>query len=155
VEQVYRHGQIKRRRAQYSVSEVLPSPPRIYPQLCWLWAHNLRDVNLVLLLSHLNGRVLCALANGTVVVFRRGPDGQWDLKQYYVVELSSPAVSIRCMVAVHSRVWCGYRNQIHVLDPKTLQVQVSREHDPKEKYFSLRSCCLLGNSGLALIRSVL
>lgn len=71
------------------------------------------------------GKVVCALADGTVAVFRRGPDGQWDLTKYYSVRLGAPNFSVRCLAAVHSKVWCGYKNQIHVLEPRTLTVLVS------------------------------
>jgi mitogen-activated protein kinase 8 interacting protein 3 len=76
--------------------------------------------------SHVNGRVLAALADGSVAVFCRGPDGQWDLGSYHLVDLGRPHHSIRCMVTVHGRVWCGYRNKIHVLHPRSLQVEVSK-----------------------------
>lgn len=35
--------------------------------------------------------------------------------------------SIRCMAVVYDRVWCGYKNKIHVIQPKTMQIEV-REH---------------------------
>lgn len=69
--------------------------------------------------------MLCALADGTVAVFRRGMDGEWDLSKYHLVNLGPPQHSIRCLITVHSKVWCGYKNRIHVLDPSTLVVQVS------------------------------
>lgn len=74
---------------------------------------------------HVRGRVICALADGTVAVFKRGPDGQWDLTKYHSVSLGPPNFSVRCLAAVHTRVWCGYKNKIHVLDPKSLKVLVS------------------------------
>ena len=53
-------------------------------------------------------------------------DGQWDLTNYHVVDLGKPHHSVRCMCVIgNSHVWCGYRNKIHVLDPKTLKVEVS------------------------------
>ena len=53
-------------------------------------------------------------------------DGQWDLTNYHVVDLGKPHHSVRCMcVIANCHVWCGYRNKIHVLDPKTLKVEVS------------------------------
>lgn len=74
---------------------------------------------------HVQGRVLVALADGTVTLFRRGPDGQWDLSQYHVITLGSPQHSIRCMTAVSGKtVWCGYRNKIHVIDPVLMTVEV-------------------------------
>lgn len=79
---------------------------------------------------HVQGRVLVALADGTVAIFRRGQDGQWDLTQYHVITLGNPQHSIRCMAAVLGKtVWCGYQNKIHIIDPITLTLKVN--------YFSL------------------
>ena len=42
------------------------------------------------------------------------------------MDLGKPHHSVRCIcVIANSHVWCGYRNKIHVLDPKTLKVEVS------------------------------
>ncbi|XP_075229988.1 JNK-interacting protein syd isoform X4 [Lycorma delicatula] len=95
--------------------------------------HSIKLKDSVLSIVHVCGRVLCALANGTVAVFRRGPDGQWDLSKYHVVDLGPPANSIRCLVAVHNKVWCGYKNRIHVLDPRTLAVQKSLDAHPRKE----------------------
>ena len=55
----------------------------------------------------------------------RHPGGEWDLTNYHLVDLGRPHHSIRCMcVIANKHVWCGYRNKIHVLDPKTLKVEV-------------------------------
>nr|CAD7430872.1 unnamed protein product [Timema monikensis] len=92
------------------------------------WRRCLHSVKLndsILNIVHIQGRVFTALANGTVAIFRRGADGQWDLGSYHLVDLGNPQHSIRCMVAVHSQVWCGYRNQIHVLHPRTLAIEVT------------------------------
>ena len=75
--------------------------------------------------SHIKGRVLAALADGTVAIFHRRGDGQWDLTNYHLLDLGKPHHSIRCMHAVHNKVWCGYRNKVHVIDPKTMSVEVS------------------------------
>ena len=77
--------------------------------------------------SHISGRVLAALADGSIAIFRRGADGQWDLGSYHLVDLGHPHHSIRCMVAVHGKVWCGYKNKIHVLHPRSLQIEVSEK----------------------------
>lgn len=75
--------------------------------------------------SHIQGRVLVALADGTVAIFRRGLDGQWDLSQYHVITLGSPQHSIRCMTVVLGKtVWCGYRNKIHIIDPIKMTLEV-------------------------------
>ncbi|XP_054274802.1 JNK-interacting protein 3-like isoform X4 [Macrosteles quadrilineatus] len=95
--------------------------------------HSIKLKDSVLSIVHVSGRVLCALADGTVAVFRRGLDGQWDLSKYHLVNLGPPQHSIRCLVSVHNKVWCGYKNMIHVLDPKTLAVQTSIYAHPRKE----------------------
>lgn len=75
---------------------------------------------------YVDGRVLCALANGTVVVFRRDSNGRWDLSKYHSVTLGPPQNAARCLVSVNSkRVWCGYKNKVHIIHPRSLVVIVS------------------------------
>ena len=52
------------------------------------------------------------------------PDGQWDPNNYHVLDLGRPQQSIRCMVLVYDRIWCGLRNKVHVIHPQTLKVEV-------------------------------
>lgn len=118
------------------------------------WGRCLHSVHLkdsVLSIVHIHGRVLAALANGTVVVFRRGLDGQWNLNNYHVVDLGPQHHSIRCMVAVHGRVWCGYRNKIHVLDPRTLKVEKTFDAHPR-KESQVRQMAWLGDGVWVTIR---
>lgn len=51
-------------------------------------------------------------------------DGQWDLSNYHLMDLGRPHHSIRCMAVVHDKVWCGYKNKIHVIQPKSMQIEV-------------------------------
>lgn len=51
-------------------------------------------------------------------------DGQWDLSNYHLMDLGHPHHSIRCMAVVYDRVWCGYRNKVHIIQPKTMQIEV-------------------------------
>ncbi|XP_046681612.1 JNK-interacting protein 3 isoform X6 [Homalodisca vitripennis] len=95
--------------------------------------HSIKLKDSVLSIVHVSGRVLCALADGTVAVFRRGLDGQWDLSKYHLVNLGPPQYSIRCLISVHNKVWCGYKNRIHVLDPKTMVVQASIDAHPRKE----------------------
>ncbi|CAL4065508.1 unnamed protein product, partial [Meganyctiphanes norvegica] len=85
--------------------------------------HSIKLKDSVLAIVHIRGRVLAALADGTVAIFHRQGDGQWDLTNYHLLDLGKPHHSIRCMHVVHSKVWCGYRNKIHVVDPKTMSVE--------------------------------
>jgi len=67
-----------------------------------------------------------SMANGTVAIFRRGADGQWDLSCYHLLDLGKqPHHSIRCLSAVRQDIWCGFRNKIHVLDLYTFKVKVN------------------------------
>jgi len=52
-------------------------------------------------------------------------DGPWDLSNYHLMDLGRPHHSIRCMAVVHDKVWCGYKNKIHVIQPKSMQIEVS------------------------------
>lgn len=61
---------------------------------------------------HVNGRVVAALANGTVAIFRRDIDGQWDLSRHYLVTLGIPQHSVRCLAVVGEKVWCGYLHKV-------------------------------------------
>ncbi|XP_026280597.1 C-Jun-amino-terminal kinase-interacting protein 4 isoform X4 [Frankliniella occidentalis] len=118
------------------------------------WGRCLHSVHLkdsVLSIVHIHGRVLAALANGTVVVFRRGLDGQWNLNNYHIVDLGPQHHSIRCMVAVHGRVWCGYRNKIHVLDPRSLKVEKTFDAHPR-KESQVRQMAWLGDGVWVTIR---
>nr|CAD7444840.1 unnamed protein product [Timema bartmani] len=118
------------------------------------WRRCLHSVKLndsILNIVHIQGRVFTALANGTVAIFRRGADGQWDLGSYHLVDLGNPQHSIRCMVAVHSQVWCGYRNKIHVLHPRTLAIEKTFVAHPR-KESQVRQMAWLGDGVWVSIR---
>jgi hypothetical protein len=38
---------------------------------------------------------MAALANGTIAIFHRSGDGQWDLTNYHLLDLGKPHGSIR------------------------------------------------------------
>ncbi|XP_064636506.1 C-Jun-amino-terminal kinase-interacting protein 4-like isoform X7 [Lineus longissimus] len=101
------------------------------------WKRCLHSVKLrdsVLSIVHIKGRVLAALADGTVAVFHRAEDGQWDLTNYHLLDLGRPHHSIRCMCVVGTKhVWCGYRNRIHVVDPQTMAVKKSFDAHPRKE----------------------
>ncbi|KAL1518265.1 hypothetical protein ABEB36_001911 [Hypothenemus hampei] len=100
------------------------------------WAQRLHSVKLpdaVISIVHVNGRVLVALANAVVVVFKRNQDGEWDLSQYHVVQIGIPSQSVRNLTVVGDKVWCGYRNQIHVLEPRELRLCHSLEAHPRRE----------------------
>lgn len=114
--------------------------------------HSVKLKDAALAIVHVQGRVLVALADGTVALFRRGPDGQWDLSQYHVITLGSPQHSIRCMTAVSGKtVWCGYRNKIHVIDPVSMIVECTVDAHPRRES-QVRQLAWLGEGVWVSIR---
>ncbi len=96
--------------------------------------HSIRLKDSVLGIVHVRGRVLCSLADGSIAIFHRSPsDGQWDLTNYHLLDLGRPHHSIRTMVQVHDRVWCGYRNRVYVIDPRTMSVEDTFDAHPRKE----------------------
>ncbi|RVE59208.1 hypothetical protein OJAV_G00186350 [Oryzias javanicus] len=87
--------------------------------------HSIKLKESVFGIVHVKGRVLVSMSDGTIAIFRRGADGQWDLSRYHLLDLGRPQHSIRCMTVVHDEVWCGYRNKIYVVQPKAMKVEKS------------------------------
>ncbi|KFV63677.1 C-Jun-amino-terminal kinase-interacting protein 4, partial [Dryobates pubescens] len=87
--------------------------------------HAIKLKDSILSIVHVKGIVLVALADGTLAIFHRGVDGQWDLTNYHLLDLGRPHHSIRCMTVVHDKVWCGYRNKIYVVQPKAMKIEAS------------------------------
>ncbi|XP_029432655.1 C-Jun-amino-terminal kinase-interacting protein 3 isoform X4 [Rhinatrema bivittatum] len=129
-----------------SLGAVTSSAPTMWlgAQNGWLYVHSavsnwkkcLHSIKLkdsVLSLVHVKGRVLVALADGTLAIFHRGEDGQWDLSNYHLMDLGHTHHSIRCMAVVYDRVWCGYKNKVHVIQPKTMQIEKSFDAHPRRE----------------------
>lgn len=76
----------------------------------------------ILSIVHVESRVVAALANGKLAIFRRGTDGQWDLNSYHLVTLGSAKHSVRCLCVVKDRIWAAHRNKIFVVDPISLNI---------------------------------
>ncbi|KAJ8245808.1 hypothetical protein GJAV_G00260530 [Gymnothorax javanicus] len=95
--------------------------------------HSIKLKDSVLSLVHVKGRVMVALADGTLAIFHRAEDGQWDLSNYHLMDLGRPHHSIRCMAVVHDRVWCGYKNKVHVIQPRTMQIEKSFDAHPRRE----------------------
>ncbi|KAM3921960.1 C-Jun-amino-terminal kinase-interacting protein 4 isoform 3-T3 [Leptodactylus fuscus] len=87
----------------------------------------------ILSIVHVKGIVLVALADGTLAIFHRGVDGQWDLSNYHLLDLGRPHHSIRCMTVVHEKVWCGYRNKIYIVHPKSMKIERSFDAHPRKE----------------------
>ncbi|XP_056285306.1 C-Jun-amino-terminal kinase-interacting protein 4 isoform X3 [Pseudoliparis swirei] len=94
--------------------------------------HSIKLKDSVLGIVHVKGRVLVGLADGTLAIFHRGVDGQWDLTNYHLLDLGRPHHAVRCMTIVHDKVWCGYRNKIHVVQPKAMKIEKSFDAHPRK-----------------------
>ncbi|XP_041943211.1 sperm associated antigen 9a isoform X7 [Alosa sapidissima] len=100
------------------------------------WRKCLHAVKLkdsILNIVHVKGRVLVALSDGTLAIFHRGQDCQWDLTNYHLLDLGRPHHSIRCMTVVHDKVWCGYRNKIYIVQPKAMRIEKSFDAHPRKE----------------------
>lgn len=95
--------------------------------------HRVRLPDSVLSIVHVESRVVVALANGSIVVFRRQLNGEWDTINYHVLRLGSPKHSIRCLTIVGDKVWAAHRNLIHVVDPISLTIINSFEAHPRKE----------------------
>ncbi|XP_062544717.1 JNK-interacting protein 3 isoform X3 [Armigeres subalbatus] len=95
--------------------------------------HRIKLPDSILSIVHVESRVVVALANGSLVVFRRQICGEWDANNYHILTLGSPKHSIRCLTIVGDKVWAAHRNRIHVIDPITLTVLHSFEAHPRKE----------------------
>jgi c-Jun-amino-terminal kinase-interacting protein 4 len=95
--------------------------------------HAVQLPDAVLSIVHVAGRVVVALANGQVAIFRRQMNGEWDVNSYHLVTLGSPKQSVRCLTIVGDKVWAAHRNRIHVLDPISLNVVHTLEAHPRKE----------------------
>ncbi|XP_068193096.1 sperm associated antigen 9a isoform X4 [Antennarius striatus] len=96
--------------------------------------HAIKLKDSILSIVHVKGRVLVALADGTIAIFHRSiADGQWDLTNYHLLDLGRPHHSIRCMTVVHDKVWCGYRNKMYVIQPKAMRIEKSFDAHPRKE----------------------
>lgn len=100
------------------------------------WRNCLHKVQLpdaVLSIVHVESRVVAALANGKLAIFRRQTDGQWDINNYHLVTLGSPKQSVRCLCIVADKIWAAHRNKIHIVDPITLSIVYTLEAHPRKE----------------------
>ncbi|XP_054711876.1 C-Jun-amino-terminal kinase-interacting protein 4-like isoform X2 [Uloborus diversus] len=105
----------------------------------------------VLSIVHMRGRVFAGLADGSVAVFHRGPDGEWDLSGFHLLDLGRPHYSVRCMTVVDKFVWCGYRNCIHVVDTEAVAVVQTFDAHPR-KESQVRQMAWIGDGVWVTIR---
>ncbi|XP_020631979.1 C-Jun-amino-terminal kinase-interacting protein 4-like [Orbicella faveolata] len=95
--------------------------------------HSIRLKDSVLSIVYVQARVLVGLADGTVAIFHRASDGQWNFNNYHLLDLGRPHHSIRCMTVVHDKVWCGYRNKIQVIHPRSMKVEKTFDAHPRRE----------------------
>jgi hypothetical protein len=95
--------------------------------------HSVKLQDAVISIVHINGKVVAALACGTLAIFARNDEGEWDLSRYHLVQVGLPYQSVRCLAVVGDKVWCGYRNKIHVLEPHELKIIHSLEAHPRRE----------------------
>lgn len=95
--------------------------------------HAVQLPDAVLSIVHVVGRVVVALANGQVAVFRRKMTGEWDVNSFHLITLGSPKQSVRCLTIVGDKVWAAHRNRIHVLDPISLSIVHTLEAHPRKE----------------------
>ncbi|XP_039596862.1 C-Jun-amino-terminal kinase-interacting protein 4 [Polypterus senegalus] len=61
--------------------------------------------------------MIAGLANGTLAIFSRDTGGAWDLQCHHFVSVgSAPVQPIRCSLAIQDSLWCGYWNNIHIIN---------------------------------------
>ncbi|XP_034480707.1 JNK-interacting protein 3 isoform X1 [Drosophila innubila] len=87
----------------------------------------------VLAIVHVESRVVVALANAQLAVFRRQTDGQWDLNSYHLVTLGDRNHSIRCLCVAGERIWAAHRNKIFIVDPISLNIVHSLDAHPRKE----------------------
>lgn len=100
------------------------------------WRECLHQVYLpdaVLSIVHVESRVIAALANGKIAIFRRQTNGQWDLNNYHLVTLGLPKQSVRCLCVVADKIWAAHRNKIFIVDPITLNIVHTLEAHPRKE----------------------
>lgn len=118
---------------------------------CWQCISSVKLRDSVLSIVHIRGRVFAGLADGTVAIFHRASDLNWDFANFHLLDLGRPLYSVRCMTIVDKYVWCGYRNCIHVIDTETLElVQTFDAHPRKES--QVRQMAWIGDGVWVTIR---
>ncbi|XP_069038684.1 LOW QUALITY PROTEIN: C-Jun-amino-terminal kinase-interacting protein 4 [Lepisosteus oculatus] len=92
-------------------------------------------------ITHARGLVIAGLADGTLAFFSRGPDGSWDLQSHGKLSLGPPPVQpIRCCLATGAGLWCGYWNQVFVIDSQSRRVERSFSVSARLEHLRLFDC---------------
>ena len=65
-----------------------------------------------------------SLSNGDLIVYRRDNEGLWDTENPYTRAIGSVTAPIVKMLAVAGKLWCGCQNNICIINPLSLSVEV-------------------------------
>lgn len=95
--------------------------------------HKVKLPDAILGVVHVDSRVVVAMANGQLAIFRRQTDGQWDLNSYHLLTLGDSKHSIRCLTVVADKVWAAHRNKIFIVDPLALTIVHTLEAHPRKE----------------------
>ncbi|XP_063708151.1 JNK-interacting protein 3 [Culicoides brevitarsis] len=95
--------------------------------------HSVKLPDAVLSIVHIESRVIVALANGSLAIFRRQSSGEWDLSACHMLILGSPKRSIRCLTVVSDRIWAAHQNKIYIVDPIDLNILHIIEAHPRKE----------------------
>ncbi|XP_022667802.1 C-Jun-amino-terminal kinase-interacting protein 3-like isoform X3 [Varroa jacobsoni] len=90
----------------------------------------------VLSIVHHRGRVFCSLANGRLAIFHRDPVTREFSASHFREIVVSPEPekhSLHCVgVVLDTKIWCGYRNTMAVLDAQTLDMETRFSVHPRK-----------------------
>ncbi|CAD5217693.1 unnamed protein product [Bursaphelenchus okinawaensis] len=86
----------------------------------------------VLHILHYKGMVFAALANGTIAVFHRDPEGRWATDGYHIIRLGQATSSVCNMTIVEDKIWAAYRNCIVIIDPTDLTIETAFVAHPRK-----------------------
>ncbi|OQR68546.1 JNK-interacting protein 3-like [Tropilaelaps mercedesae] len=90
----------------------------------------------VVSIVHHRGRVFCSLANGRLAVFHRDPiTREFSTSRYreVIVSPEHERHSLHCVgVVLDTKIWCGYRNTMTVLDAETLEIETRFSVHPRK-----------------------
>ncbi|XP_076467848.1 rho guanine nucleotide exchange factor 17-like [Babylonia areolata] len=74
---------------------------------------------------YLDNKVFVSLVNGDLIVYKRDSEGLWDTEHPYTRTIGSVTAPITRMLPVAGKLWCGCQNSVHVINPLTLNTELS------------------------------
>lgn len=76
-------------------------------------------------ITHLDGKVFVALANGDLAIYCRDAGGGWDTGEPTTLSVGSSVAPIARMISVAGKLWCGCQNVVKVIDIASLDIENS------------------------------